>query len=70
MSLICILQISMHAYLVHANIEVGVTKHHKGFDADAVERIKDLRVPVSSPQFQMEGCSSSCTRSFIFQNKN
>ena len=48
----------MHAYLVHASIEVGVTKHHKGFDADAVGLIKDLRVPVSSLQFWMEGCLS------------
>ena len=41
----------MHAYLVHANMEVGVTQRHKGFDADAMERMEERCVPVNILQF-------------------
>ena len=51
------LQISMHASPVHANMEVGVTQRHKSFNAAAMELMEDLRVQVSIPQFQLDGCS-------------
>ena len=54
------LQISMHAYLVHANMEVNVSERHKGFDADALELMEDLRVPVSIRQFHISQEYNKC----------
>ena len=40
------LQFSMHANLIHANLTVGVTTLPTGFDADAMTSIQDRRALV------------------------